>query len=90
MERCDVGEDTGPGKLLELFHSKCFSSKFSIEAIERGSINEDALIRSIVTKPYVKEMFEIGMVAVKERKYVACSPDGIVFLHKSYFGDWNA
>jgi len=88
-----LGETTGVERSLQqwfdLFFAGWFSSKVSTEAMMRGSANEEPVMCAIRSKLYVRDVFDVGMVASKQDGYLACSPDGIALLNKSSFPDWN-
>lgn len=52
----------------------------------RGTVNEKAVLKSISIEPFVEVVFEVGMLAMKDARFLACSPDGIAVVKKSYFG----
>ena len=58
-----------------------------MEAMKRGSANEEAVMSALRALPRVKEMFEVGMFAMKMARYLACSPDGLALLHRDALGD---
>jgi hypothetical protein len=63
--------------MLETFVSSWFSSSRSTEEMMRGSANEDAVIRALSRKPFIKAIYETGMSARTETPWLACSPDAI-------------
>lgn len=49
----------------------------------RGNANKCAVLSALRAKAFVKAVFEVGMLAIKDRRFLACSPDGISVLDTS-------
>ena len=71
------GEDLDKASLLPSLAAVWFSSARSTEAMMRGTANESAVFAAVSRKPFVKVMFECGMLAMKSTEWMACSPDGV-------------
>ncbi|PXF43284.1 hypothetical protein BWQ96_06981 [Gracilariopsis chorda] len=78
-------EETTMPQWFERFYKGWFSTKTSTEAMMRGSANECAVLSALRAKPFVTAVFEVGMLAVKERRFLSCSPDGIAVLDTSIY-----
>ena len=53
--------------------------------MKRGSANENAVVCELCRLLFVREGFEVAMVAMKEARYLACSPDRIGLLNPAAF-----
>ncbi|PXF47310.1 hypothetical protein BWQ96_02923 [Gracilariopsis chorda] len=51
----------------------------------RGTVNEGAILNDYQSFPVVKGVFEVGMLGMKEARYLACSPDGMLLLELQIF-----
>ncbi|PXF49371.1 hypothetical protein BWQ96_00945 [Gracilariopsis chorda] len=74
---------------FELFYSGWFSSKIPTEPMMTGTIKEQAVLSALTTKKFLKEVFEIVMVTVKDLQYLLFFPDGVPFSI-GYFRDSEA
>lgn len=45
---------------------------------------------TIRARAEVKTVFEVGMLTMKETRYMACSPDSMVFIDTSKFEEWKS
>ena len=55
----------------------------STEAMMRGTANEAVLLRALSANPFVKSVFECGMMAKADMPWMACSPDGVAIIEIS-------
>lgn len=58
-----------------------FSKRKSTEHMMRGSTTEDIVQKALCELPYVKKIFDVGLITCSERSGFACSPDVIDLLH---------
>lgn len=65
---------------FEKFQSSWFSSKVSTESMMRGTVNEPAVMSALAALDFVDSIFDVGMMAIRDAKYLACSPDAVAFL----------
>ena len=65
---------------IEMFQRSWFSSKFSTQPMKRGSANENTVLAAIISMCFVRYVFEVGMLCLKDVPYLACSPDGVIIL----------
>ena len=63
-----------------------FSGSRSTEARMKGTANEKAAFLALEAKPFVKVVFEVGMVSRKEESWLACSADGIAIIDHKELG----
>ena len=82
------GERT-PEQRFGPFFSSWFSSKSPTEAMKRGTANENAVVCALRRLPFARDFFNVGMVAMKEARYLACSSDGIAPLKPEAFNEWE-
>lgn len=66
---------------FNLFCVSWFSSKCSTEEMKRGTENETAVVENLKKKPFIKAVFEIGLVSKKDHPCLGCSSDGIALVH---------
>lgn len=52
----------------------------------RGTANEKAAFLELEAKPFVKGVFQLGMVARKEESWLACIADGIAIIDHTVLG----
>ena len=52
----------------------------------QGTTNEKAAFLELESKPFVKGVFELGMVARKEESWLACTADGIAVIDHTVLG----
>lgn len=64
-----------------------FSSQVSSEAMMRGTANEVAVLLALGSMEFFKTIYEISMVALRDDRYLGCSPDGVAWLDISGFGE---
>lgn len=69
-------------KYIEGWFNKCiyswFSASRSKEAMMRGACNQDVTISALEALHALKVVFEVDILQKRDRKYYACSPDGVV------------
>lgn len=47
----------------------------------RGSINEGVVMESLSSKNFVIQIYEIGMIGLREKTWLACSPDSVAWIN---------
>jgi hypothetical protein len=75
-----------PTKRLSALVQTWFCSFRSTEAMMRGSANEGAVVAELPSKPFVKAVYECGMLARSDADRMACSSDGIALINVSDLG----
>lgn len=88
-----LSEQEGEGKTeqqwFDLFYKGWFSSKVSTEPMMRGTANENAVLSALRAMQFVKGLFEVGMLALKDARYLACSPDALALINMQSFDEWE-
>jgi len=67
--------------LMTRFTSKWFSRTRSTEPMVIGSKNEEAVLRSLSQMPYVKHVFNVGLLESNRAHWLAASPDAIALVN---------
>ena len=49
-----------------------------------GSANEESVLTTLSSMNFIKGVFEMGMVALQDYHYLACSPDGVPVLDGTF------
>jgi hypothetical protein len=63
-----------------------FSTARSTEAIMRGTANEESCTSALSEMDFVGDVFEVGMIALKEAPWIACSPEMIALIRVASIG----
>ncbi len=69
-----------PQNLLNSLCGSWFSNARSTEVMKRGTANEGAVLHALGKKPYICDLFEVGMLAHKEHSWLACFPDALALV----------
>lgn len=85
-----TAEERSCKECFELFCRILFSAIVSTEEVKRGNCNEAAVIAALRASPFLKEIFDAGLIGMQIFKYVACSPDGVSLLRLENFPDWES
>jgi hypothetical protein len=80
------GNEKTPQQQLRSCADSWFSRSRSTEAMMRGTVNEGACVSALAKLAFVKTIFEVGMIALKEAPWIACSPDGIALIDLEALG----
>lgn len=65
---------------LIFFYRGWFNHKVSTEAMMRGTANEKFVVSGLSRMPFVKAVFDVGMMSMKNARYLAGSSDGIALV----------
>ena len=76
-------EQTSSEFVLRTLMRSWFSAARSTEAMMRGTANEVAVFAALASKPFVRAIYECGMLGQKFDSWLACSPDGVALLDVS-------
>jgi hypothetical protein len=58
----------------------------STESMMCGTATEEACVRALSKMVFVKEVFEVGIIALKEASWIAYSPDDIAIVDVAILG----
>ena len=75
-----VDPDTSLAGTLGSLTRSWFSTARSTEPMMRGRANEGAVLASLSRRPFVKSIYECGMLAKADAEWLACSPDGVALI----------
>ena len=78
-----IQNELTPCEQLNSLSRSWFGHFRSTEAMMRGTSNEAAALRALSAKPFVKAVFECGMIAKADIPWMACSPDGVAIIDTS-------
>ena len=76
-------ERSSPQNLLRSLTRAWFSNSRSTEPMMRGTANEAALFPALSRRPFVKALYECGMLGMRGSDWLACSPDGVALIDAS-------
>ena len=73
-------QDVSTAREFQSLVASWFGMFRSTEEMMRGTANESAALAALSAKPFVKAVFECGMLAKSNASWLACSPDGIALI----------
>lgn len=79
----DTATQVSQAQWMEQLCEGWFSQRKSIEAMKRGSCNEDSVHKALVEMDFVERIYDIGLMALKYNAGLACSANGIALLDMS-------
>lgn len=89
LNQSTTSERIGLEQWFDIFYSGSFYAKVATEAVMRVNSTKEPVICALRSKSYVKEVFDVGIIAAKRDGYLALSPDVIALFYESSFEDWN-
>ena len=77
-------QDVSPAQKFQSLVASWFGMFRLTEEMMRGTVNETASLAALSAKPFVKAVFECGMLAKSDASCLASSPDGIALIDTKY------